>query len=226
MTTEARVAPAKAPARVPLAAVAATFWVAIALILLARAKGLATVPAVTTLGVIFTSIVVEALPFILIGAVVSAAIAVWVPDRAFAGLARLPRALQLPGAAVAGVAFPVCECGSVPVGRRLLARGIDPAAGIAFMLAAPILNPIVLASTWVAYQGRGKALEMTAARAGLGLLIAVAAGWVIAHFADGPLLRSQPAAAARDHSHEAHSDDGFGAFSRTSRRTSSSWAAT
>jgi hypothetical protein len=214
MTTEARAAPVKAPARVPLAAVAAAFWVAIALILLARAKGLATIPAVTTLGVIFTSIVVEALPFILIGAVVSAAIAVWVPDRAFAGLARLPRALQLPGAAVAGVAFPVCECGSVPVGRRLLARGIDPAAGIAFMLAAPILNPIVLASTWVAYQGRGKALEMTAARAGLGLLIAVAAGWVIAHFADGPILRSRPVAAGHDHSHEGHSGQRFGAFSR------------
>jgi uncharacterized membrane protein YraQ (UPF0718 family) len=215
MTTEARAAPAKAPARVPLAGVAATFWAAIALILLARAKGLATIPAVTTLGVIFTSIVVEALPFILIGAVVSAAIAVWVPDRAFAGLARLPRAMQLPGAAIAGVAFPVCECGSVPVGRRLLARGIDPAAGIAFMLAAPILNPIVLASTWVAYQGRGKALEMTAARAGLGLLIAVAAGWVIAHFADGPILRSQPAAAGQGHSHEGgDSGERFGAFSR------------
>ena len=65
----------------------------------------------------------------LIGAVVSAAIAVWVPGRAFASLARLPRALQLPGAAVAGVGLPVCECGSVPVARRLLARGIDPAAG-------------------------------------------------------------------------------------------------
>src|SRR5919109_4874366 len=183
---------------VPLWAVAAVFWLGVALILAARSLGLAEVPAVTTLGVIFTSIVIEALPFILLGALVSAAIAVFVPDRAFARLARLPRALQLPGAAVAGIGFPVCECGSVPVARRLLARGLDPAAGIAFMLAAPILNPIVLASTWVAYDGRGKALEMTAARAGFGVLIAVVAGLVIARGGAGRVLRAAP---ADDHLH-------------------------
>jgi uncharacterized membrane protein YraQ (UPF0718 family) len=202
------------PVRVPLWGVTAAFWLAVALVLAARSAGLADIPAVTTLGVIFTSIVVEALPFILIGAVVSAAIAVWVPDGAFARLARLPRALQLPGAAVAGVTMPVCECGSVPVARRLLARGIDPAAGVAFMLAAPILNPIVLASTWVAYDGRGDALEMTAARAGLGLLIAVTAGWLIGRGADGSLLRTGGGDAV-EHSH----GDGAGADGRVSAFT-------
>jgi uncharacterized membrane protein YraQ (UPF0718 family) len=184
---------------VPLWAVAAVFWLGVALILAARSLGLAEVPAVTTLGVIFTSIVIEALPFILLGALVSAAIAVFVPDRAFARLARLPRALQLPGAAVAGVGFPVCECGSVPVARRLLARGLDPAAGVAFMLAAPILNPIVLASTWVAYDGRGRALEMTAARAGLGLLIAIGAGLLIARRTDGAVLHPGARVVESDH---------------------------
>src|SRR5919109_5626824 len=123
-----RVAP-----EVPLWLVGVVFWLAVGAILLARSAGVADVPAVTTLGVIFTSIVIEALLFILLGAIVSAAIAVFVPDRAFASLARLPRALQVPGAALAGVGFPVCECGSVPVARRLLVRGLDPAAGIAFM---------------------------------------------------------------------------------------------
>lgn len=193
---------APAPLRLPLWAVAAAFWLAVAAILAARGAGLAEVPAVTTLGVIFTSIVVEALPFILLGAVVSAVIAVWVPERAFARIARLPRALQLPGAAVAGVAFPVCECGSVPVARRLIARGIDPGAGVAFMLAAPILNPLVLASTWVAYDGRGRALEMTAARAGLGLVIAVLAGWLIGR-GGAPVLRSGgEVSIPDDHAHE------------------------
>jgi uncharacterized membrane protein YraQ (UPF0718 family) len=175
---------------IPLWVVGLVFWSVVGAVLAARAAGLAEIPAVTTLGVIFTSIVIEALPFILIGALVSAAIAVFVPEAAFARLARLPRALQLPGAAVAGVAFPVCECGSVPVARRLLVRGLDPAAGVAFMLAAPILNPIVLASTWVAYQGHGRALEMTAARAGFGLLAAVLAGLVITRLAGGQLLRA------------------------------------
>src|SRR4051794_39968238 len=189
--------------QVPLWLVAVVFWSAVAAILAARAAGLADVPAVTTLGVIFTSIVIEALPFILLGAIVSAAIAVFVPDRAFARLARLPRALQVPGAAVAGVGFPVCECGSVPVARRLLARGMDPAAGIAFMLAAPILNPIVLASTWVAYQGRGRALEMTAARAGCGLVAAMVAGLLIERRSrDGVLRADTVTAMAPEHDHE------------------------
>jgi uncharacterized membrane protein YraQ (UPF0718 family) len=149
-------------------------------------------------GVIFTSIVVEALPFILVGAVVSGAIATFVSDRAFLRLARLPRRLQIPGAALAGIGFPVCECGSVPVAKRLLVRGIDPAAGVAFMLAAPILNPIVLASTWVAYGARGRALEMTLARAGVGLVVAVGVGLAVARFVAGDLVRP---AATQPHDH-------------------------
>src|SRR5919197_3891815 len=197
---------------VPLWAVGAVFWCAVAAILAARSAGLADVPAVTTLGVIFTSIVIEALPFILLGALVSAAIAVFVPDRAFARLARLPRALQVPGAAVAGVGFPVCECGSVPVARRLLARGLDPAASVAFMLAAPILNPIVLASTWVAYEGRGRALEMTAARAGFGVLIAVTAGLVVSHWCRGGVLRPGSTPPAESHDHGGFSEHLAGDF--------------
>ena len=55
------------------------------------------------------------------------------------------------------MAMPVCECGSVPVARRLIVRGVHPAAGIAFMLAAPVINPIVLLSTAVAYSGPRRA---------------------------------------------------------------------
>jgi uncharacterized membrane protein YraQ (UPF0718 family) len=208
----ASAAAVRPPLRLPLWVVAAAFWACVGAILAAQAAGLGNLPVVTTLGVIFTSIVIEALPFILIGAVVSAAIAVWVPDRAFAALARLPRALQLPGAAVAGVSFPVCECGSVPVARRLLSRGIDPAAGVAFMLAAPIVNPVVLASTWVAYEGRGMALEMTAGRAVLGLAIAMAAGWLIGARANEPLLRARVADSDASHDHGAGGRERVAAF--------------
>lgn len=163
------------------------------------ASGFAASPAVETMAVVFVSIVVEALPFVLIGAAVSAAVAAFVSERLFADLARLPRALQVPGAALAGACFPVCECGSVPVARRLLLRGGDRAAAITFMLAAPVLNPIVLGATWVAYSGRGIALEMTASRAALGLAIAVAVGLAVAKLG-GSLLRSP--AAAEDHASE------------------------
>ncbi len=178
-TSTAQVVPA-GPRRIPLWAAGGALWGTVIAVLAARAAGLADVDALATFGVIFTSIMVEAVPFVLIGALVSAAVAVYVPDRAFARLGRLPAALQVPGAAAAGLAFPVCECGSVPVARRLLLRGLHPAAAVTFMLAAPIFNPVVIASTWVAYGGGSQGAEMVAGRSGLGLAVAMLAGWVLA----------------------------------------------
>lgn len=158
----------------------------------ARFAGLANWALAETFVLIFTSIVVEALPFVLLGALVSALIEVFVPDSAFERLARLPLPLQVPGAALSGLAFPVCECGSVPVARRLIIRGMHPAAALAFMLASPIMNPIVLASTWIAYQGRDIALAMVLGRAGLGLVLAMVAGWALGGDGARDILRTRP----------------------------------
>jgi uncharacterized membrane protein YraQ (UPF0718 family) len=164
-----------------------------------RLFGLADVDEAQTFLVIATSIVVEALPFVLLGALVSALLEVFVPDRAFAAVARLPLRLQVPGAALAGFAMPVCECGSVPVARRLILRGVHPAAGLAFMLASPIINPIVLLSTAVAYRGQG-ALEMTAGRALLGIFVALAAAAALGRTGASNLLRPRAREAhAHDH---------------------------
>lgn len=163
--------------------------IALAVVLVARLGGIGDVAALETFVVIFASIIIEALPFVLLGAIVSAAIEVFVPDRAFAAVGRLPMGLQLPAAALGGFAFPVCECGSVPVARRLISKGLHPAAGLAFMLASPILNPVVLASTFVAYSGRDLALQMVLGRAGLGLALAIVAGWAIGADDAGDLLR-------------------------------------
>ena len=161
-------------------------------IAVARVAGLGRLALAETFVLIFTSIVVEALPFVLLGAAVSALIEVFVPDKAFERLARLPLPLQVPGAAFGGLAFPVCECGSVPVARRLIARGMHPAAALAFMLASPIMNPIVLASTWIAYQGRDIALAMVLGRAGLGLVLAMVAEWALGGDGARDILRTRP----------------------------------
>ena len=149
---------------------------------------------------VFSSLLIEAVPFVLLGAVVSAAIEVFVPTRFFEKLTGLPRPLQLPAAALTGFAFPVCECGSVPVARRLAAKGLSPAAAVTFMLAAPILNPVVIASTFVAYRGRDTLWPMVLGRAGLGLLVAVAVGWVVANKSKEELLRPRPG--EEEHHHE------------------------
>ena len=177
------------------------------LTIVASAIGVGRGPAAQTFLLIFTSIVIEALPFILVGALASAAIAVYLPQGSLGWISRLPLALQVPGAALGGFAFPVCECGTVPVGRRLIARGVEPGAAIAFMLAAPVLNPIVLASTWVAYGGHMRGAEMVAGRASLGLVTAAAVGFAFSRAKPGELLRPRPADLEHDHEHD-HGDAG------------------
>lgn len=98
---------------------------------------------VRTYLVIFGSLLVQALPFVMLGALAASLVEVFVPIGALERLGRLPRPLQLPAAALAGLAFPICECGSVPVARRLAQRGLMPSAAVTFMLAAPVINPVV-----------------------------------------------------------------------------------
>jgi uncharacterized protein len=144
---------------------------------------------VQTFFVIFGSLLIQALPFVLLGALASAAIEVFVPIGTLERLAELPRPLQLPAAGLAGVAFPICECGSVPVARRLAAKGLAPAAAVTFMLAAPVVNPVVIASTFVAFRGRSALWTMVLGRFRLGLLVAVVVGWVVGDRSRDELLR-------------------------------------
>ncbi len=98
------------------------------------------------------SIFLEALCFMLIGSLVSGMVEEFVPRSLIEGLIRGNRFAVVTGAAAMGFIFPVCECAIVPVVRRLLKKGVPLSAGIAFMLAAPIVNPVVLWSTAVAYK--------------------------------------------------------------------------
>ena len=89
----------------------------------------------------------------------------------------------------------------MPVARRLIVRGVHPAAGIAFMLAAPVINPIVLFSTAVAYSGRG-ATEMVLGRLSLGLVLAIIAGTIIARGGGGAALAAHARKRGPQHDHD------------------------
>ncbi|GAB3158854.1 permease [Micromonospora sonneratiae] len=132
-------------------------------------------PRLQTWTTVFVSVMVQAVPFLVFGVVLSAVIAVFVP-RSFWARA-LPRhpALAVPVASCAGVVLPGCECGSVPIAGSLIRRGVTPAAALAFLLAAPAINPIVLAATAVAFPNDP---ELVAARAGASLIVAMIMGWL------------------------------------------------
>ena len=97
---------------------------------------------------------VQATPFLVFGVMLSAVIAVFVPASFFARALPRRSSLAVPAASVAGVVLPGCECGSVPIAGALVRRGVTPAAALAFLLSAPAINPIVLASTAVAFPGQ------------------------------------------------------------------------
>jgi uncharacterized membrane protein YraQ (UPF0718 family) len=100
---------------------------------------------------LFQGLLIEALPFLLIGVLISAAARWCAPGGQW--LRRLPSHPvlgPLSGAAL-GFALPACECGNVPVARQLLVGGAPLGAALGFLFAAPVLNPIVLASTWAAF---------------------------------------------------------------------------
>jgi uncharacterized membrane protein YraQ (UPF0718 family) len=124
---------------------------------------------------VFVAIVVQAMPFVVLGTLLSAAIATLVPERFFARALPSRPALAVPVASVAGLALPGCECASVPVAGALMRRGVTPAAALAFLLSAPAINPVVLAATAVAFPGKP---QMVVARLVASLATSLTMGWL------------------------------------------------
>jgi hypothetical protein len=130
-------------------------------------------------GQVLIAILLEAFPFVLAGAILSAVIEVLVPPEKLARLVPRSTAARLAVAPLLGLIFPVCECGVVPVVRRLIKKGLPLEMAVVYLLAGPIINPIVLTSTAVAFSRTRLWWMMPAARAGLGIVIAVAVGLVL-----------------------------------------------
>ena len=136
----------------------------------------------------FSAVIWEALPFILLGALIAGILEELLPQNAITKF--LPKhfipAVLIGGAL--GLIFPMCECGIVVVMRRLLRKGLPLSCCVAYMLAGPIVNVVVLMSTWYAFEtfqvgpnGDSLGPPMVLLRAGLGYLVACLTGFAI-HF--------------------------------------------
>ena len=103
---------------------------------------------------LFLSLLVEAMPFLLLGVLLSSSLLFLISEKQL--IDRLPKNPLLGSIAGSciGFLFPVCECGNVPVARRLLLSRVPPSVAISFLLAAPTINPIVIWATWIAFGDR------------------------------------------------------------------------
>ncbi|SDP33222.1 hypothetical protein SAMN05660199_03640 [Klenkia soli] len=143
-------------------------------------------PVVQAWSTVFVAVCLQALPFLVLGVLLSAAISTLVPASFFArALPRRP-ALAVPVAGAAGLVLPGCECASVPVAGSLVRRGITPAAALAFLLSAPAINPVVLVATAVAFPD---APAVVVARFVASLAVALVMGWLWTAFGRGEWLR-------------------------------------
>jgi uncharacterized membrane protein YraQ (UPF0718 family) len=127
----------------------------------------------------FISIIWEAFPFVVLGAVVAGILEEVVPQQALAKLVPKSKLLAVAAGGLLGLVFPMCECGIVPVMRRLLRKGLPLGTCVAYMLAGPIINLIVISSTYVAFGPHGIGHEMVALRVGLGFIVAVTTALIV-----------------------------------------------
>lgn len=137
---------------------------------------------------IFISILIEALPFVLIGVFIAGFIQMFISEKFIARIIPKNKFLAVIVGSVIGIFFPSCECGIVPIVRNLILKGVPLHAGIAFMLTAPIINPVVVFSTYVAF---GSTWEMPILRIAGSLIVSIVVGSSIAYFYKGTGLQNK-----------------------------------
>jgi uncharacterized membrane protein YraQ (UPF0718 family) len=128
---------------------------------------------------LFLSIILEAFPFVLLGVLVSAALQTFVSEQTVRRLIPKNPVLGIVFACLMGIIFPLCECGMIPVIRRLMHKGMPVYLAVVFILVGPIINPVVYASTFMAFRSRP---EIAYSRMGLAFVVAFVIGLIIYRF--------------------------------------------
>ncbi len=160
--------------------------------------------SVLQMSTIFLSIVIEALPFVLLGCLISGALQVfltpervkrWLPDNRF---------LSILTGSVLGFFFPSCECGIVPIVHQFVKKGVPVHTAFAFMLTAPIINPIVIFSTFIAF---GNSWEMAGWRMVGSFVVALIIGIWLAYFQKESVLKTKIQQTIDHNHHHTHHHD-------------------
>ncbi len=140
----------------------------------------------STIHTVFTGIVLQAVPFMLLGALLSSALYAFVPDRLLIKIFPKKYGIGFLTALFAGALFPVCECAAVPLMRSLIKKGVAMPIAVTFMLASPIVNPISIVSTLYAFPQQP---SVAFYRLCFGLLIACAIGLLLLFYPEEKYLK-------------------------------------
>jgi len=151
------------------------------------------------------AIFLEASPFLFLGSLLSALVELYLPEDKIARLLPKGKLLGLGYGLFAGMLIPTCECGVVSIVKRFLKKGVPPHVAITYMLSAPVINPLVLAATYIAFQGN---IWMVLGRASLVAGCAACLGWAMSGINPALLLRQSDNESLFDHARSAcgHAD--------------------
>lgn len=112
-------------------------------------------PALLRDGVtIFQGILIEAIPFLLLGVIASAFVHVYIKSETLLRFIPKSRWGSIIVGPIMGFLFPVCECGNIPLARRMINKGLPIHTVVAFLFAAPVFNPVVILATYAAFSNQ------------------------------------------------------------------------
>jgi len=173
--------------------------IAVALLLVSFSSGFKVSfdfpPSLLNLNTIFLSILIEALPFVLIGVLIAGVIQIFVTEEHIQRWLPKNKFMAVIMSCVVGALFPACECGIVPIVRRLVSKGVPIHAAMGFMLTGPLINPIVIASTYMAF---GSDFKIAGLRMGLGFLVAIMVAFAVSQLFKGNQFKT---AINNEHTH-------------------------
>ena len=127
----------------------------------------------TTFRTTFLSILIEALPFLLIGILTSSFLQIFISDEKIVRVFRRFKWAGFPAAIIMGILFPICDCAMAPICSRLAGKGVPLYYVFTFLLSAPAVNPVVITSTYYAFPNKPEVVLM---RVGLGIAVALSVG--------------------------------------------------
>jgi uncharacterized membrane protein YraQ (UPF0718 family) len=155
-----------------------------------------TVDHLQSFKTIFISLILEALPFILLGVLLSSLLQTFVPESTIRRFTPRNPILGILFACLIGILFPMCECGMIPIVRRLILKGMPVYIAVVFIIAGPILNPIVFAATLMAFRNHP---SIAYSRMGLAFIVVILIGLILFR-----LVKRSPLRLGQDHELKMH----------------------